>query len=400
MKIAIVGGGTGGHIYPALALAEELQEKDLDSEILFIGSPEGIENELVSKERFTFETIKSRGMPRKLSLRAISAPFVSIAGFFQARRVLRSFSPRILISTGGYVSLPVAFAAKTLGIPVLIHELNTIPGLSNRISGLFAKKITLSFPEAMRYFPKRKVLLTGTPVRKKIINAINEVSKSRLELDLKRKTILILGGSQGARKINEVIIELLPDLLKENCQIIHITGKNDFEHVISSTKNIAQETTDTSKVAEGKRKKEIIKIYKLYRPIPYMYNIWDALASADLVISRAGGSTLAEILARGLPSILIPFPYSSEGHQDKNARSIEGAGAAIVLKNDELSRDSLLCIIRELLADKERLMTIAGAAKGLSSPEASKTIIDSIYEILDLPKVKSAGRKKKRALKQ
>ncbi|MCX5726420.1 MAG: glycosyltransferase, partial [Candidatus Saganbacteria bacterium] len=156
----------------------------------------------------------------------------------------------------------------------------------------------------------------------------------------------------------------------------------------------------TSSITEGKRKKEIIKIYRLYRPISYMYNIWDALASADIVISRAGGSSIAEILARGIPSILIPFPYSSEGHQELNARSLEKAGAAIVLKNEQLSKDSLLSIIRGLLSDRERLNNLANAAKGLSQQRASSTIVEAVYEILNLPKVKEAARTKKKAKKQ
>jgi len=405
MKVAIVGGGTGGHIYPALAIAEELQKRELNTKILFIGSQEGLERELLPKERFAFVTVRSRGMLRKLSYKAFSAPFVSIIGFFQAYRILKAFSPKILISTGGYVSFPVAFAARLLRIPVLIHELNAIPGLSNKICSFFAKKVTVSFPETRKFFPRKKAFFTGTPVRNKITSAIKEVSRSRLGLYLKRKTILILGGSQGAQKLNIIVPEILEDLCRENCQVIHITGKKDYDHIVSLTKNLNLVHVDSSVVRQGRRKKEVKKTYKLYNPILYMYNIWDGLASADLIISRAGGSTLGEILARGLPSILIPFPYSAGRHQERNAKILEKAGAAILLKNEELSPDYLLSIIRKLLSEKGEMESIAEAARNLSSPEASKIIVDIIYEILNLPKVIKqkpgrAGRKKKRVSKQ
>ncbi len=397
VRVAIASGGTGGHIYPAIAIAQELQNRDIGNEILFIGSEEGLEKKILSLERFSFKTIKARGMLRKLSFKSISAPFLAIYAVFQALKILRSFKPDILITTGGYVSLPTGIAAKLLRIPILVHEQNVTPGISSRITGFFAKKVTVSFDNTYKYFFKRKTAVTGNPVRKRIINAIKSVSLQKLNLDQKRKTLLILGGSQGARKINETVIEAIDDLCKEGLQIIHVTGERDYEFVVSKTEKRLLDIEKEIPFVKAKKRQVTLAKFKQYHPIPYMVNIWDGLAAADLVVSRAGGTAIAEITTRGLPSILIPFPFSADGHQEKNAKILEGKKAAVIVKNKELSKDSLVNIIRNLFNDPVKLKNIMTASKSFSKADAAEQIAQVIYDILG---IKPQSRKKKKTIKK
>jgi len=394
VKVAIASGGTGGHIYPGIAIAEALAERDLKNGILFIGSEEGLEKKILPLERFSFKTIKARGMLRKLSYKAISAPFLAIHAMFQAAKLLKVFKPDILVTTGGYVSLPVGAAAKLLGIPILIHEQNVIPGVSNRIGGFMAKKITVSFEETQKYFSKAKTIVTGNPVRKRIIKAIKSVAIQKLGLDQKRKTLLILGGSQGARKINEIIIEALDDLCAQDLQIIHVTGERDYDFVVSKTEKKILDIEKEIPFVKGKKRQITLAKFKQYHPLSYMVNIWDGLAAADLVVSRAGGTAIAEITVKGLPCVLIPFPFSADGHQERNARILKEKGAALVLKNKMLSKQSLVTIIKDVICHEAKLKNMMAASQKMARPHAAKQIVQVIYDILG---IKDSIKKKKRA---
>jgi UDP-N-acetylglucosamine--N-acetylmuramyl-(pentapeptide) pyrophosphoryl-undecaprenol N-acetylglucosamine transferase len=393
LKIAIASGGTGGHVYPGIAIAEEIHERDIKSEILFIGSEEGMEKGIISKERYSLKLIKSRGVLRKLSLRSLFAPFLVFRGFFQALKILRDFQPDIVISTGGYVSLPVVLAGAYLRKPAILHEQNTIPGISNRICRFFVKRITVSFERSFRYFPARKTSLTGNPVRRKILGAVRSVARQKLDLDQGRRTLLVLGGSQGAKRLNETIVQMIEFFASEGIQVIHVVGNRDFEWVLSQTENKVLDIEGKVPVIKGKRKSMTIKRFKLYHPLSYMYNIWDGLASADLVLSRAGATAIAEMTSLGLPSILVPFPYSAEGHQRENARVLKEAGASIVVADRELSAQSLKQLIKSLFSDSGKLTGMAKASRDLSRPYAAQEVVDLIYGILGI----SYSRKKKSA---
>ena len=345
MKIVIAAGGTGGHIYPGIAIAEELKARDPKGEIAFIGSREGLEADLIPREGYKIELIHARALLRKISYKAISAPFVTLRGFFEAVSILRRIKPDLVLVTGGYVSFPVLAAAKLLGIKTLLSEQNVLPGMTNRFWSRFVDILAISFPETNKYL---KGTVTGNPVRKRI-------------LDLKkhkepRPTVVILGGSQGARSINNALIDQLPKL--HQIGIIHIIGQRDHEQILSRI--------DRPR-------------FPFYEPQAYLYNIEAALSRTDLIVSRAGATAIAEILALSLPSILVPFPYSAEGHQDLNAEVIGKAGAGVVLKDQELGK--LGDIILELLGKPEQLRQMAQAARKLARPEAASKIADLIYAI-------------------
>ncbi|OGC11277.1 undecaprenyldiphospho-muramoylpentapeptide beta-N-acetylglucosaminyltransferase [candidate division WOR-1 bacterium RIFOXYA12_FULL_52_29] len=343
MKIVIVSGGTGGHIYPGIAVARELIP---ENKVLFIGSEEGLEKGLIAKAGFPIKLIKSRALLRKLSYKALSAPFISLIGFFQALAYLVRERPNVLLSTGGYASLPVVLAAKFLSIPIYLHEQNVLPGVTNRLFARWAKKVFLSFDRSREYLPQG--IVTGNPVRGEIALADREASRALFGCEPGDKMVLVVGGSQGARSVNQAVIAALP-LIKEGIKIVHIIGSRDFPLLKRSE-------------------------YPFYKPVEYMYNIAEAIAAADLVVSRAGATAIAEFLVRGLPMVLVPFPYSAEGHQDLNARVVEEAGAGVLVKNGELTPEKFASLVNDSLDLKQ----MKEACRRLARPEAAQEIINAI----------------------
>jgi len=330
-RVAIVAAGTGGHIYPGVAVAAALREKDPAVEVLFIGSLKGLEKELVTKA----------GWPIKLV-----RPQVAVA-FFQALMILRSFRPQALLSTGGLISLPVVLAAKLLGVPLFIQEQNVLPGAANRFGARLAKEVFLSFPESLQYL---RGTVAGNPVRPEIIRAERAAARQALHLTGQKKVLLVMGGSQGARSINQVVIDSLPSIDGERWELFHLIGPRDF----------------------GGRE---LPERPFYHPLAYLYNVGDLLAAADLVISRAGASAIAEFTVRGLPMVLVPYPYAADNHQELNAAAVESAGAALVVKNEKLTPASFI----SALADAEsELPAMAAAARRLGRPEAAKLIAERI----------------------
>ena len=348
-KIVIVAGGTGGHIYPGIALAQELKN---NSEILFIGSNEGLEKELVSREGYEIKLIRARALLRKISYKAISAPFVSLIGFFQAYKLLKNFRPKAVISTGGYVSLPVVLAAKLLGIDIYLHEQNVLPGAVNRFCARFAKKVFLSFPESQKYLSGE---VTGNPVRQGIAQAERQKARRKFDLEPNAKVVLVMGGSQGSKKINETVVSALHHVPKE-LKVLHLIGTRDFGWVKS--------------YLEGKEVNN-------YQALPYLHDMSDALAAADLVISRAGATAIAEFLVRHLPMILIPVPYAAEDHQRLNARVIEEQGAALLVEDKDFTTEKFIHLITESGLNYDMMRS---SAARLAKPDAAKAIAAQIYE--------------------
>lgn len=351
MRIAIAAGGTGGHIYPGLAIAQEFLRRTPDARIVFLGSREGMEKDIIPRAGFTLQMIRARGLLRKVSYRAVSAPFVSLAGFFQAWLFLRNFRPRVLIATGGYASLPAALAARTLAVPVYLLEQNTLPGFVTRLISRWASGVFLSFAETKKYLPG---IVTGNPVRREIIEADRERSRRALGFLPDEKVVLILGGSQGARSINEVMIGALPLLAKAaagyKLKILHIVGSRDWDSFASLN-------------------------YGFYRQVEYMYNIADAVAAADLAVSRAGATAISEFLVKGVPMVLVPFPYSAEGHQAENARVVAWSGAALIVNDGDLTPQKLA----EVMIDGDlELNVMKENCKKLARPKAAEEIVDAI----------------------
>jgi UDP-N-acetylglucosamine--N-acetylmuramyl-(pentapeptide) pyrophosphoryl-undecaprenol N-acetylglucosamine transferase len=346
MKIVIAAGGTGGHIYPGIAVAEEFISSDNTNKVLFISGRTPLEKRLIEKEKLKGISIHVKGLERKVSLKAIWAPFISFLGFIESLILLAVYKPKAVVLTGGYVSLPVALAAKILRIKSILLEQNVLPGFTSRLLSRFVDHIVLSFAESKEYI-KGDVL--GNPVRKRILNGKKTIRDV--------KNILIIGGSQGALSINRAICSKLDQFVGKNISITHLLGDRDY-------------TDLTSKIE--------LRKYPFYHPISYMYNIEEGLMASDLVVSRAGATAIAEFLVLGIPSILIPFPYAAERHQDLNARVLKDAGAACVLLDSDLS--GLTDLMLELIGNNEKLDSMSKAALALSKPNAAKEIVKLIYD--------------------
>lgn len=348
-KIFIGTGGTGGHIYPALALAETLLEKEHSWEATFIGARQALEAEIFKQSKFKYFLITSRGILRKISFQAFSAPFFMLKGFFEALALLYKEKPQVILSFGGFASAPLNIAGIILRIPLILHEQNAVLGASNRFFALFCQKLLTSFPET-QYAPKNKTIFCGVPVRKSIENAHAIGNK-------KQKTLLIMGGSQGARALNLFIKNNLSCLETINMEVIHLIGKRDFEQISFPTEK-----------------------YPFYHPFSYMNDIEKVLAKSDIIISRAGASALAEIFCLGKPSILVPFPYAAENHQLQNALFAQKHGAAIVIEEKDLSWENLLAGIKAIEKDWG---VFSQQAKKLYPQNSQEKIIAVIKEILN-----------------
>ena len=362
MKVVIAGGGTAGHVYPGLALAEALSKRRIDIEISWFGTPQGIEAKLIKEAGYDFIPIDAKGMQNRFSLRSIKPIINLIRIYRESKKILKKLDPDLVIGMGGYVSLPVMLAASGR-FKTFIFEQNSIPGLSNRLLSSRVDEVILSFDESRSYFKRARAMYTsGNPIRKEIGCVSRIEAANHLGLDEDRFTVLVFGGSGGARTINNSVIETYDRFRKfESLRIIHIVGNMDYESV--------------SKTLEDVKKKSDNVSYFLYR---YMQDIWRAYALSDLVICRAGATTIAEITAAGLPSILIPYPYATKDHQTKNAQIIERAGAAKILRNDALNSDVLFDEISWFMEHRDELENMSKKSLKISRPDAAKDAIDHI----------------------
>lgn len=366
-KVLFAGGGTGGHIYPSIAIAKGLMSKLEDIEAVFVGTERGMEKELVPMAGFRLEKIRVKGFKRRISIDTLVTLKEMVLGGFDAIRILRREKPDLVIGTGGYVAGPVVFFAALMGIPTLIHEQNVKPGITNRILGKFVDKIAISFAESVKYFPSGKCVLTGNPVRPEIIYADKRTASEILNINSNIPLVLSFGGSQGAKKINEAIMDLIVKIKdKIEFQLLHITGKNNYDVFL---KELEIRGINWDRFGHIKIK-------------PYLYNMQDALACADLVVSRAGAITISEITVCGKPSILIPLPSAADNHQDFNARYLEKNNAALVIEERFLNGEILYRYIKEILGDKNRYKKMAQASKELGKPDGLNKIVEIAIGLL------------------
>ena len=365
MRIIVSGGGTGGHIYPAVTIANQIKEKQPDAEIIFVGTREGLECEIVPRYGYPIEFIEVAGFQRKLSLDTIKSAFKLLAGLIDALKLIRKIKPDLVVGTGGYVCGPVLFLAALQGIPTCIQEQNAMPGVTNKILAHFVKKVFLGYQEAGKYFGgNSEKIFTGNPIRKEILEVSRATAIEKFKLDPAKKTILVSGGSRGARSINDAMALVETSLAgRSDVQVIHITGETGYEKFIGQVEK---------KVLMS----DNIKVFR------YMHDMPLALAAADLAVFRSGAIGLAELMARGIPSILVPYPYATANHQEHNARAVEGAGAAVVILDKELTGEILLKQIESLLADESKLQKMKDAAKALGRPEAAEDIARKVLALL------------------
>ena len=366
MKFLISGGGTGGHIYPALAIANEIRDRYNDADILYVGTKEGLESELVPKEGFAFETIRVKGFPRKISVETFSTVKELFLGLNDAKKIIKEFQPDIVIGTGGYVCGPVVYTASRKRIPTIIHEQNAFPGITNKILSRYVDKIVASFEESKKYFRHpEKVVITGNPVRKSLATVDIESAYKNFNIDPQIPLILSFGGSGGQKKLNESMYYVIKENANNrNIQILHVTGKRFFDNFIEDLKNGGVEIKDNIQV------------------IPYLFHIPEGLNIADLVITSAGAITLSEVTVVGVPSIIIPKAYTAENHQEYNARALEEKGAGVMILEKDLNGKSLNDTILKLLGDRDKLKIMGKNSKNLGRIKAVNDIVDIIDSML------------------
>jgi len=367
MKVLLAAGGTGGHIYPGITIAQTLLERIPDAELLFVGAKGGLEAELVPRAGFAFEAIPARYLRRRLSAEALLTAWTAWRGFREAWRIVGRFRPDVAVGTGGYVSGPVVLAAALRRVPTVIQEQNAYPGLTSRLLAKAARRIALGSEAAARYFPRTgKVVVTGNPIRRDILVRTRAEAIASLGLDAARKTVLVFGGSQGGRSINNAVVEAAPALLaRGDVQIVHQTGKIHFADVAARAGAAPRPAGDGASAGH-------------WHIVPFIHDMPAAYAAADLVVCRAGAITLAEIAARGLPAVLVPYPFAAERHQDANAAELARAGAAVVVPDAELTGPALAQTVSGLLDDEERRTRMAAAARRLGRPDAAGRIAELV----------------------
>ena len=361
MKIVLSGGGTGGHIYPALAMAREIKKLNPEASFLYIGTEKGLEKDLVSREGLDFKTIEITGFKRSLSLENVKTIWRFLKGVSNSKRILKEFKPDVVIGTGGYVCGPVVYAASKMKIPTIIHEQNSVPGLTNKFLSRYVNKVAISFEEASQYFPKEKVVLTGNPRGTEVVSHIGSNAIQQLGVKKGIPSVLIFGGSRGARAINEAVLKNIEVLKDKPYQIIYITGDVHYQSV--------KEELDLV----GTPDNVIVK--------PFIHNMPEILPSVDLVVSRAGATTLAELTALGVASILIPSPYVTNNHQEKNALALVKNGAASMIKESELNGTSLIKAIDEIMLDSSKVDKMKKAAKQMGIPDSANRLLKLINEL-------------------
>jgi UDP-N-acetylglucosamine--N-acetylmuramyl-(pentapeptide) pyrophosphoryl-undecaprenol N-acetylglucosamine transferase len=367
MRIVLTGGGTGGHIFPIVAVEKKIRElasEGADLEFLFLGPKGELEKEAMEKDMIPTKKILSGKLRRYFSLSYIPDLVKIPMGIIQSLWQLLVFMPDVVFSKGGYASVPVVFAAWLYRIPIVIHESDIMPGLANQFAGKLAKKVIVAFPGAANFFSPEKVEIVGNPIREELVNGNSEEAKKFFGIPEGRKTILVMGGSQGAKVINESLLHILPKLVKL-FEIIHLTGANEYENVVEEAGRMG--------IKAG---------YGGYHPYPFLREeMAQALAVADLVVSRAGANAFSEIAANGKPAIIIPLKYSANDHQNMNAYAIQEAGAAIVLEQDNLGENIFFEKIEEVLNSSELQFELSERIKKFYNADAAEKIAEEIIKL-------------------
>jgi len=358
VNILLSGGGTGGHIYPAIAIANELKERDPKANFLFVGASDRMEMEKVPQAGYKIIGLNISGLQRKLSAKNLAFPFKLIQSLIKANQIIKKFQPNIVIGTGGFASGPTLFMASKKNIPCVIQEQNSYPGITNKLLAKKAEKICVAYDGLDKYFPKEKIIKTGNPVRQDLL----EISDKRNEaitffrLDKNKKTIVVIGGSLGARVVNQTIEKNLKSILENEIQIIWQTGKLYFE--------------------DYKKYDEImgVQTHEFIQKMDFLY------AAADVIISRAGAGSISELCIVGKPVIFIPSPNVAEDHQTKNALSVTKNDAAIMIKESELGKfeNTLLNLIK----DEKKQKTLGRNIIKMALPDATKNIVAEVEKLL------------------
>lgn len=359
MRIVIAGGGTGGHLFPGIAIAEEFIKRDKQAKVLFIGTQRGIESRMLGRAGYELRTIDVEGIKGRGVTALLKSLYQVPQSMWQSRKILKQFDPGMVIGVGGYASGPAVMAAYFMGVPTAIAEQNAVPGVTNKILGKFVDKIFVTYAETAKLFPPSKAKVSGNPVRA-AFTGVRDLPKKKED----RHRLLIFGGSQGAAAINKNVVEMLPLLqkMKDKIHILHQTGARELESVRDAYDRygISADVTD------------------------FIVDMADAYRQADLIVCRAGATSLAEITAAGKAPILIPFPYAIYDHQTKNARVLADAGAAILINEKDLNGDKLFEVIAELLNNPEKLQTMEENSAKLGNINAAATIVEACLKLMTM----------------
>ncbi|MDH5201855.1 MAG: undecaprenyldiphospho-muramoylpentapeptide beta-N-acetylglucosaminyltransferase [Nitrospirota bacterium] len=369
MRVIIAGGGTGGHIFPGLAIAEEFKHRYDATEMIFVGTEYGIEARVIPREGYTIKFLRAEGIVGVSVLKKIRAVMKMFLSLIDSYRIIRAVKPDIVVGVGGYASGAIVFISALMSIPTMILEQNSIPGLTNRILGKFVKAICITYQESISFFPKSKTYLTGNPIRIHILKGDSDSGYKLFSLDRGLFTVFVFGGSSGAQSINMAVIDALHYLydLKDKIQFLHQTGISDYERIRELYRKHGFKGTVT----------------------PFIYQMGEAYAVADLVISRAGATTLAELTALGKPALLVPYPYAAGHHQEMNARKLLEMGAARMILNNKLKGEFLARDIRELYLHETLRADMQRNSRALGRPDAGAKAVDIAMSLVKQSSVNS-----------
>lgn len=357
MRVIISAGGTGGHIYPALAIINKIKELEPDSEFLYIGTHNRMEKDIIPKKGIPFKSIEIYGFYRKKIYRNIKTINAFYKGYKECKKVISEFKPDIVIGVGGYVTGPVIYSAFKLGVPTFIHEQNSVPGKCNKFLSNYADLIGISFESSKKFFKKGNVLYTGNPCSEEAIKK-DAISKSKFNLSDNKKLVLIVMGSLGASKVNEFFKNSIKLFNNKEYEVLYVTGNGSYETFNK------------------------IKIPKNVKIVPYIEDLTRIMKKTDIMVSRAGASTLSEIEALALPSILIPSPYVPDNHQYKNALDLVNKKCAIMLEEKDLKGDILVRSIDSLISDEKKLTEISKNLENVSVKNSATVIYENIKKLI------------------
>ena len=364
LKVLMSGGGTGGHIFPAVAIAQEIQKRFPDAEFLFMGANGKMEMEKVPQAGFKIEGLNIAGFDRGNLLANINLPFKVISSLLKARKIIKEFQPDFAVGTGGFASGPALFIAARMGIPTFIQEQNSIPGKTNIFNAKKAKTVFTAYPNMEKFFNGTKTLFLGNPIRKNIITDLidSDLAKEKIGLEKGKLTILSVGGSLGSRTLNNGWKENLNNVLEKDYQLIWQTGKLDYKNILEETKDIHS------------RNIQIVEFIK---------NMEIAYSAADVIVSRAGAIAISELAIAKKPVLLVPFPFAAEDHQTKNAQTLVEKNAAKMVKDTEM-KDKFWNTLSEICENEDLRTEMAQNLEFFSKPKATEEIVNEIFKNLNI----------------
>lgn len=364
MRLLVSGGGTGGHIYPALALIERLKQVEPDTEVLYVGTTRGLENKIVPDAGIKLVTMHMQGFKRSLSLENFKTVYLFLNSVHHAKKIIDDFKPDVVLGTGGYVSGAVLYAAAKKHIPTVIHEQNSVVGVTNKFLSRYVDQIAIAFEAARSQFPADKVTMTGNPRAQQVASQTNsDFSWTSYGLKDDVPTLMIFGGSQGAPKINQTVVDAISEFNKRNYQVLFATGQKRYDNV---KKQLASVNIDDN-----------VKV------VPYIKDMPAKMPKVAALVSRAGATTIAEVTALGVPTILIPSPYVTANHQVKNAQALVRNNAGLMITEDKLDARSLLLQADKIMKDADLRQQMAEASRKMGRPDAADRLIKVLHKAID-----------------